>query len=143
MNILTSEIGFRNTVKGNDVDVRHLKEYFGTPEDHYFDYNGEMDVEFVIEPEYKSWGVKGISICVKRVHGAIEWTCYAEELEENEKAFVGNKGTLYPGDFYGGSIEIDSACGWEIKSELLFADDGYMTVTEVEIDHKTKTITVS
>ena len=103
----------------------------------------QMEVKFSADIEFRSQGINGITATVRSVIGWIEWYVYPDGLLQGDILAIQAAGgvEMRNGNFEG-KFEVDSS--WEIKDDdLIIEDKGYLFVSEVEIDCKTKRINVS
>lgn len=104
------------------LQVDKVKNEFGSNTSHF-----TVDVE--LQPEMRAHCIKSISPVIIRVTGSVFWN----STDENEK-------------YTEGEIVIDTLtthADWTIENELKFEEDGGFYISNVEIDFKTKTITVT
>lgn len=109
-----------------DVEISGLEEYLKLEkEDSYtLDTNtSEATLDYGIEFEMRSWGIKSIYINIKEIRLSIFWSTESEK-EEKE-------------------IEINSNDGkWNVEHELKFQEDGMMSPDIIEVDFSNMLITV-
>jgi hypothetical protein len=118
MNQFTTEI--------KDVEVYGLDKYLKLEGDDKFslDINtSTAKLDYELEFEMRSWGIKSIYIHIKEVRLSV---VYTTESEKDEK-----------------EIEINSNDGkWKVEHELEFQEDGMMNPNNVEVDFSTMLITI-
>lgn len=144
---MTSTLDFKATVE--DSEIWNLN--------HYLTPGRELDicpgkttayVEYELEPEVRSWGIKGIAVVIRRVKTSIEWEVDGDDLtEEDKEALRKAGGTEMRNGSFSGTVEIDTKYqewnDWKTESEVEFETDGAMSINAVSIDLKDKSITVS
>ena len=140
-----NDLSFSAKVESKDISVWNINKYFGLPDVEFDTYGGKYaDVNFDVEIEARSWGIKDIYVIVMKVVATIPWSVYAEDVSEEEKVtLLAKGGTEYRNGNIEGEIEIDSSKDdtWTIESELSI-DGGMVCVGNIEIDFENKTITV-
>lgn len=133
----------------DDGTVYGLNKCFGVPDVDIDTGRQTCYVDWLLEPEVRSWGIKSIYVYATKVKLSVEWEVYTEELTEDEKAkLIANGGREYRNETISGLIEVDSSEEWSgkkwtIKSEFKIEEDGMCRPQDVEIDFETMTITVS
>lgn len=86
-----------------------------------FDYEAVVDIDFDIEPEYRSWGIKGLFCDIRKVIITITW--YSEDKKEE-------------------SFEID-ATNWAIHNDVQVTKDGQLSINDCDIDLTNNSLTIS
>jgi hypothetical protein len=127
--------GFVNALKA----PTHVDIDFGKP---------SFTVEWDLQPDAREYGMKEISVFIKKVTGAIEWTAETEYLAEDEKQALidaGGKQYVYSID---GVVEVDSSAEllgrkWTVISKVKFGESGSCCPENCEIDFQEMTITIS
>ena len=139
-----NDLSFSTKVESKDISVWNISKYFGLP-DIDFDTNGAYaDVNFDVEIEARSWGIKDISVIVIKAVVTIPWAVYAEDVTEEQKVtLLAKGGTENRNGTIDGEIIIDNTQGgsWTIEDELSIEED-MVCVGNIEIDFEDKTITV-
>lgn len=128
-----------------DVYVKGLSLFLGV--DATVDYNQHKgDVHWLLEPEYRSWGLKSIDIAVTEVNTNIDWFVYKEDLSEEEvhKLLAGgaedNNNLIY------GTIPVTALYNsdkWSIIDDIEILVGGFCCPTEVEINLNNHTLTIN
>lgn len=116
-----NETGFKTTI--DDVSVYELKD----GEDKVDTYGNKAEVEWKIEPEMKNDCIKAMNFTVTRVVCNIAWTKGEDDDIEGETVF---------------DSSAKEYADWEVKEEVEFGPNGSLFLGSVEIDFKTKTVTV-
>lgn len=111
---------FISEIKKIYVSEKGLKEKLNLSEN-LTDYNAFARIEYALEPEYRSWGCKGIYCDIKKLGITIEW-----ETENN-------RGTL---DVDGMSSE------YERTVDAKLHEDGQFSIDDCDIDLEKKLITL-
>lgn len=118
MNQFTTEI--------KDIDISGLDKYLKLGEEDKLSLDTNTStakLDYELEFEMRSWGLKSIYIHIKEIRLSVFWTT---ESEKDEK-----------------EIEINSNDGkWEVEHELAFQEDGMMNPYSVEIDFSNMLITI-
>ena len=139
-----NDLSFSAKVESKDISVWNINKYFGLPDVDFNTYAASADVNFDVEIEARSWGIKDISVIVMRVVITIPWSVYAEDVTEEEKAILlANGGKEYRNGGIEGEMVIDNTLdnSWTIEDELSI-EEGMVCVGNIEIDFEDKTITV-
>lgn len=122
---MTLGLGFHAAIK--DTDVYGINDFIGVSKDIDIETGSPTAyVDYLLQPEARDWGIKHISVIVKRVVASVEW-------ETDVKI---------------GIVEVDSSQElngkkWTIDCEVTFEDDGALSINNVEIDLSSMTVTVS
>jgi len=126
---------FESTIK--DASVSGIKEYLG------FDAEctAVAEVLFSLEPEYRSWGIKGIYCMPVEINAEILWTFYPQNEEEKKLALAKDGREMNDGSVEG-SFEITKD-GWEVEVEAHITEYGQFSIDDCDIDFANKTITLS
>ncbi len=138
------------TAKVNDVEIDGINYFLNVTKDIDIEVGKpEAMVHFSLEPEAREYGIKSISVMVRKVTATINWWCYDDDLKPEEIAqLVAAGGVEIRGGTIEGTIEIDSTKkvnenGWEALSEMRFEEDGTLLASLVNIDLEDFTISVS
>lgn len=96
-----------------------------------------------METDMREWGVKSISLIMKKVVVEIQWSVNVDDLEgENIQGIVSITGNELIGDSAEGVIEIDTdflwqGKQWEIVNEVTPADAIYPADCEIDFSNYT------
>lgn len=120
---------FTSKTSNKYTDIYNLGHHFNVANALLEDYCGTAIIKWHDDIDYRSDGIHGISAIIDSVAIEIEYVYY--ENEEAESNDVQTKG------------EFTITDGFEIISELSVTGTGNLTITFVNIDFKTKTITIS
>jgi hypothetical protein len=132
----------------NDVYVYGLKECFGVPDVDIDTGKPTCYVDWRLDLEERSWGLKSIDVYVTRVVVSIEWEVCSEGLTEEEKSkLIAAGGSEYRSGTIGGLIELNSKEKWHDKEWTLDSDfeveeGGSCYPKQVEIDFEKMIITI-
>lgn len=133
----------------DDATVYGLSKVFGVPDVDIDTGKQTAYVDWKLEPEARSWGVKSISIYATKVVCSVEWEVYTDDLTEEEKAkLIAAGGREYRNDTIGGTIEVVSnekwnGNEWKIDSDFGLSEGGMCCPQDAEIDFESMTITIS
>ncbi|HRH54572.1 MAG TPA: hypothetical protein PLN38_14690 [Chitinophagales bacterium] len=134
----------------NDVSVYGLYKYLGVSKDCDLDYyKSDVTIEWSVEIEARSWGIKSADISIQSVKTSLEWAAYIDVLSDNDKAILlAAGGTEYLNQTINGVIEIDTSSfgsEWEVKTDLDFHPDGSLCISDcdIEFDAVKPTINIS
>ena len=109
-----------------DIDISGLAEYLklGKEDSDTLDTNtSKATIDYELEFEMRSWGIKSSYIIIKEVRLSVLWS--TEGSEEKE-------------------IEINSNDGkWQVEHELTFHEDGTLCPSSIEVDFNKMIITVN
>lgn len=127
------------------ADVRNINDFLNINKDVDVEVcSANMTVEFTAEIDAGRTGIDGIIASVTSVIGDIDWYVCPDELTEHDKAHIIAAGgvEMRSGNFEGSfPVYGDS---WKIDDDDFRIDEyGCLFVNEVEIDCKSKMITVS
>lgn len=125
------------------ADVNNINAYLKLSSDIDVEVDAaQMEVKFSADIEFRQSGINGITATVQSVVGWIEWyVCPDELLQDDILAIQAAGGVEMRNGNFEGKFEVDSS--WEIKDDLTMEEKGYLFVSELEIDCKTKKISVS
>lgn len=129
-----------------DVSCYSINTYFNLREDVDIEITPSATVYFSVEPEYAEWGIKSMNAIVSRVTFYLCWSCDAEYLTEEEKTIlIAAGGKEYNNNTIEGSISLDTNEDQALTIEytLEFSKDGSLSMDALQIDFKTKVITVN
>lgn len=145
--ITVLEFNFKSVLTGCDIWYfvnalkipTHVDVDFGNP---------SVTIEWCLQPDAREYGMKDISVFIKRVTGTIEWTADTEYLTDDEKKALidaGGKQYVYSVD---GVVEVDSSVElggrkWTVISKVEFGESGSCCLENCEIDFLNMTITIS
>jgi len=140
----TGEWNFTTKV---DVHCYGIAEHFNMPDLDFDTKSAPFTIEWEIQWEARERGLKGACILINRVFGSVEWEVDLYDFEQDEIDQLKEKtgGVIYGSEYnhyISGSIEFDNPTGWEIIREFEFDKDGACMPSQVDIDFKTKKITV-
>lgn len=114
------------TTNIKDIDINFLAEYLKLEKEDSLtlDTNtSEATLDYGLEFEMRSWGLKSIYIHIKEIRLSVFWSTEANQTEKE--------------------IEINSNDGkWKVEHELTFQEDGMMSPQTVEVDFIKMLITV-
>ncbi len=112
------------TTKIKDVEVSGLGEFLKLSQENSLDTNtSEATMDYELEFEMRSWGLKSIYVHIKEIRLSVFWSI-DDDTDEKE-------------------IEINSNDGkWKVEHELTFQEDGMMSPSDVEVDFINMLITV-
>lgn len=135
--------------KVQDVDVYGINKYLGIPSEWDIEIKKPTAyVQYELITEAREWGIKGISILIKKIAFCIEWEVDCWEMEEKDIAmFVKVGGTEYGHDYnhnVSGSfeLEINTTDDWKVENGVVFRTDGALSIDTLTIELSTKTITL-
>jgi hypothetical protein len=144
-----SDLDFTDVIKSGDVEVWNFKDFLGTDAD-IEESPTDFTVDFSVDLDIKSYGIRDISITVNRVYGSIEWSADTFILTAEQKAHllsIGGKEYKSRGTI-DGIVNVDSMDSgvkskskWDISSEV--ECNGQATVGGVEIDFRKNTMIVT
>jgi len=141
-------LGYDYQTTTDDCTVYGLSECFGVPDVDIYTYKQTCYIDWLLEPESRSWGMKSISVHVTKVVASIEWEVYTDDLSEFEiEKLVAVDGMECRNKTVTGLIEINSCEEWNgrswiIKSEFNIDKDGMCRPQFIEIDFETMIIRV-
>lgn len=133
-----------------EADIFKIHEYLGVSKD--FDIETGTPtayVTFELQPEAREWGIKYISVWVKKITCSIEWEAESSELsEQGKQKLINVGGTENRNETITGIIDIDSSKKfkgkeWNINCNVEFKADGGLQINDVQIDMEFIDITVS
>lgn len=127
----------------NNASVYYINKYLSLSENVCVDTNAKTTIEFSVEPDYRSWGIKSIDISIKSIRTSIHWEVDATLLPQYDMIALQNAGGNKYGELICGSIDINTEFDdqWEIdKSELEFKPNGAFLISGVDITLTTKKI---
>ena len=106
------------------IEVSGLGEYLKlSQEDTLNDNTSEATLDYEVEFEMRSWGIKSIYINIKEIRLSVFWSTETKQDEQE--------------------IEINSTDGkWKVEHELTFQEDGMMSPSDIEVDFSNMLITV-
>jgi hypothetical protein len=121
-------MNFKHTFnKSADINIWDIETVTNIPDSDI--ENSSFDIEYTVEFEARSWGIKGISIIIQKVTGQIEW--YGPNFigdEEQEPTT--------------GTIEIDSDKeGWSVINKMEVTGE-MICPNSIDINFKKKTIEI-
>ncbi len=99
------------------ADIYGLDKFLKKPDLDYSD--ATLTIKWMVEPDVRNWGIKGITITIKKVIGSIYYSVEDEECE----------------------LELDSD-KFEIESLMNFSDSGSAYPSSIEIDFEKMKIVV-
>ena len=115
---------FTTTIK--DVEVSGLEEYLKLEKEDSLSLDtntSEATLDYELEFEMRSWGIKSIYIHIKEVRLSVFWSTESKQDEQE--------------------IEINSTDGkWQVEHELTFQEDGMMSPSIIEVDFREMLIIV-
>lgn len=133
-----------------EADIFKIHEYLGVSKD--FDIETGTPTAYVtyeLQPEAREWGLKYISVVVRKVICSIEWEVNSLDLTDEEKQLlIKAGGTEFRNETIGGVIEIDSTVSlpfnfWVVNCDAKFKDDGGFQIDDASIDFGIMTISLS
>jgi|GEM_PF-5524010 len=131
-----------------DITVYGLSKMFGVPDVDLDIRKINAYVDWNLEHEARSWGIKSTSIYITKVVCLFEWETYADDLIEEEKAkLITAGGKEYRGNTISGTIEIVSNKKWNekewtISNNISFRGTGLCCPQEIEINFELMEIIV-
>lgn len=134
---------YEASIDSSDISIYGIDKYFGVNLG-TIDASANLKVEYSLEPEARSWGIKSIYISLDSITGTISWEAYLDEISEEQKEKLLTKG----GKIYKSRIEGELNFSakvykdWSIEHSLEFDKDGSFSIDGAEIDFKTKTLTI-
>lgn len=108
--------------------------------------DSNIRVDWDIELEAREWGVKSMIISVKSVYGNIGWEISEDELSESDIKHIteATGGVHYNNGSISGSVALSSRIdGFTIIDKDFTVKSDTVYPEEVEINFKTKTVTIS
>lgn len=133
----------------NDADISGLTKSFGLPELDAYTGKPTVKIDFHLEIEARSWGIKGIVVVIDNIAASIEWAIYEEDCNEAEqqKLIILHGGTPMRNGMIEGTIGLDTKTEpfslWTIDNDVIFEDDGAASISNVEIDFESKSIIIN
>jgi hypothetical protein len=136
-------MNYEANIDSSDVSIYGIDRYFGVDLG-TIDANANLKVEYSLEPEGRSWGIKSIYISLDSITGIINWETYLDEISEEEKEKLLAKGGKIYKSRIEGEINFSAKVykDWTIEHSLEFDKDGSFSIDGAEIDFKTKTLTI-
>ena len=97
-----------------------------------------------MQPELKRWGINWISILIKKVISFIEWHIDCQDIPNDEIELLVSAGGKYDNNMVKGFIRIDTTIdnSWNVINNVEIKSNGEILISEVEIDLKTKSISL-
>lgn len=133
-------------IENSDISIYGFENYLGISKEASgsVDATATMNVEYDLQPEARSWGIKSIYISIEAVRGTISWEVWADDISEEDKQKLFAKGGKQYKNMIEGEIEFAPHIykDWEIQHNLEFSSDGAFSINGAEIDFKSKTITI-
>lgn len=134
-----------------EAEIYGINEYLGVPKDYDIETdNPTVYIDYELQPEARSWGIKSISIVPTKIRCIIEWDVDCLGMSESEIAMLlKSGGKEYKANYshtVSGIIEIETSClddDWKIDNSVEFRPDGAVSIDSVEIDLSERTITLS
>jgi hypothetical protein len=143
------ELSFKAPI--DDVDINGLNEFLKLPK--LIDTDIEKstaNVEYVLDPQLRNWGINFISVLPRRVSYTLQWTVNdAEDLSLEERAaIIAAGGIEMRNNTFEGTIEVDSkeqlnGQEWQLNCEIDFGANGSFQIDTVEIDFSKMTISLT
>jgi hypothetical protein len=114
------------TTNIKDIEVSGLAEYLKLEKEDSLSLDtntSEATLDYEVEFEMRSWGIKSIYISIKEIRLSVFWSTDSKQDEQE--------------------IEINSNDGkWQVEHELTFQTDGMMSPSSMEVDFSSMVITV-
>lgn len=122
-----NDLKFSTAILNNDTTIFGFDEHLGKTLGEVYTKT-RSQIEWEVELEARSWGIKGIDIKVKKIAIEIEYD-FDNEMDEKET------------DFY--YLDVDESDEqWKIVNEVAIGDNRSVFPAELQIDFTTKTIEV-
>lgn len=139
------ELDFKIIVE--DVSIYGINSFLKIPLDYDIDYYSDSPsvyVEYKLQPELKRWGINWISILIKKVISFIEWHIDCQDIPNDEIELLVSAGGKYDNNMVKGFIRIDTTIdnSWNVINNVEIKSNGEILISEVEIDLKTKSISL-
>ena len=139
------ELDFKIIVE--DVSIYGINSFLKIPLDYDIDYYSDRPsvyVEYELQPELKRWGINWISILIKKVISFIEWHIDCQDIPNDEIELLVSAGGKYDNNMVKGFIRIDTTIdnSWNVINNVEIKSNGEILISEVEIDLKTKSISL-
>lgn len=132
-----------------DGGVFGLDKYLGIPTIDIDIEKPTCYVDWLLEPEIRSWGIKSICVYATKITASIEWEVNVGDLSvEDKNILIAANGKIYGNETISGIIEVDSRkeCNgkkWTIESDFVMEEDGLCRPQDVEINFENMMIIVS
>ncbi len=127
------------------VELWGIQEWLKVPTAEETDGTCTGTVLWTVEMDERQYGISDADIAIAGLDATIEWNCSTESLSEEEKQLlIAAGGTEMRNDCIEGSFEISTVTDlFEVEHELEFKPDGQLFITNVRIDFKDRSITIS
>lgn len=129
---------FKEKLSRTNVDVNGLSQHLGIDGIDIDDIDTYGTIEFALEPDYRSYGLDGIAVKVKRIEVDITWGMEAEYLTHTELERVKAAGGI---EYRNGKVEgqlkisITDNDEWVIDTkDCEFSKNGGFTIGNVEFE---------
>lgn len=108
--------------------------------------DSNIRIDWDIELEVRDWGVKSMILSVKSVYGTVGWEVSEDDLSADEIKYIteATGGVHYNNGSISGSVAFSSRIdGFSIIDKDFTVKSDTVCPEEVEINFKTKTVTIS
>jgi len=129
-----------------DCNLYGLSKHLGMPQVD-IDTSKTCSVNWAVNIEARSWGIKSIESYAVGVIVSIDWSVYLDELTQDEKDKLIDFGGKEYSNTIEGTIEIDSTEKWNgkewtIKNEIALSEYGAFYPQSCEIDFQSMEILI-
>lgn len=142
------ELSFKTRV--TKAEIWGINEHLGASKDLDIDTSPSIvHIEYVLQPELRRWGIKGVYVSVERVMISVDWEVDGYDVSEEETAALVKAGGEEYRNGYNHAvcgvieIELDGLSEWTIYVKAEFHPDGTFAIDCASIDLVGKTITLS